>query len=110
MAINKGYWIQGIQFNTLAEYVAVRKIQKNFSLQEHLRLDERTKTDITSEEVLKKFTPESTIRIAWDIIQPMTLKVAKRRYKKDIDKIKLIKDLLEGNIIWDTERQQGERL
>jgi hypothetical protein len=109
MAVNKTYWVNGIPFRTLAEYVAVRKIQKNFSLQEHLRLEEKNKSQVISEETLKKFTSEETIKLAWDIIQPMTLERARRLYKRDVAKIKLVKALLMGRFAWDPEKQQAEQ-
>jgi len=96
---DKSFYIAGIQFGSLVEYVSIRKIHTGFTVEDHVVQSKM----INSEHA----TPEKEIRSVWEIVAPMTWEKAKERYFNNPYKLKLIKNLLNGKITWGDSNSSG---
>lgn len=93
----KSFYVHGISFDTLQEYVAIKKVTEGFTMQEQI--------DHTNSINHPDRTPEKKIIKAWESVKPMTLKKANKLYQDDPRKIKLIELLLNKEITWDSKKR-----
>jgi hypothetical protein len=106
MEVKREFFINGVPFSSLEEYVAVRKVQKGYSLQEHLDYEQNYRERL-AEEQRQYLTPAEKIKEAWETVEPITLEKANLLYKDDNNKIELIQKLLNKKSGWDPSTKKS---
>jgi phage antirepressor YoqD-like protein len=85
-SIKKTYYIKGVSFDTIEEYVAIRKHQAGFTVDTHIFQTNALETEYA--------TKEAEIRKLWETIEPMDPKDAFKDYASNAQRLMTVMSIM----------------
>lgn len=85
-SIKKTYYIKGVSFDTIEEYVAIRKHQADFSVETHVFQTNALETEYS--------TKEAEIRNLWDTIEEMSPAQAFEKYSSNAQRLMTVLSIM----------------
>ncbi len=84
--ITKTYYIKGVAFETINEYVAIRKHQAEFTVDTHLFQTKALETEYS--------TKEEEIRHLWETVEPMDPREAFEKYSSNAQRLMTVMSIM----------------
>lgn len=85
-SIKKTYYVKGVSFDTIEEYVAIRKHQADFTVETHVFQTNALETDYA--------TKEAEIRSLWEKIEPMSPQEAFSKYSSNAQRLMTVLSIM----------------
>lgn len=85
-SIKKTYYVRGIKFDTIEEYVAIRKHQSDFSVDKHVEQTAALQTEYA--------TSEAEIRKLWETVPAIEPKEAFRKYASNAQQLMQVMSIM----------------